>query len=61
MSYESELEDVILAYLKYAPPQPVPADVKFTLRQRLRMWLYWRRCDIEQWIHDHLDYARCDC
>jgi hypothetical protein len=57
-----ELDDVLLAYLRYSPPRPIcNVPTKFTLRQRFRIWRYWKRCDIEQFIHDHLDHAHCDC
>lgn len=57
-------EDVILAYPQFRGPLPEPDPdwrSKFTLRQRIRIWRYNKRCKIEQWIHDHLQHAHCDC
>ena len=59
-----EYEDVLLAYARYAPPRPLPTgpiNFNFTVRQRIRIKRNeWNR-RVQQWIHDHLTEAHCDC
>jgi hypothetical protein len=57
---QDELDDILLAYQKYALPRPNPRPVHFTPRQRLRIWRNNQRRRAEQWIHDHLHNAHCD-
>lgn len=55
-------DDVILAYQAFRGPLPEPGPpIRFTIRQRSRIWRTRKREQIEQWIHDHLHNARCDC
>jgi hypothetical protein len=62
MTDEPLYEDVLLAYLKYAPPRPIPTTpIKFTVRQRIRIRRSRLNSRVQQWIHDHLTEAICDC
>jgi hypothetical protein len=62
MSDDDEYEDVLLAYLKYAPPRPLPTGpIKFTIRQRIRIKRRKLNRRAQQWIHDRLTEASCDC
>lgn len=59
--YEHEVDNTILAYLKFRGPLPEPGPpIRFTVRQRIRIARYNLKCAIQQWIHDHLPEAHCD-
>jgi len=56
-----QLDDVILAYMKFAgPPPEYTGPVHFTLRQRIRIRKNRLNHAVQQWIHDHLPEAYCD-
>lgn len=62
MGDEYEFDDVLLAYQKFAPPRPLPTGpIKFTVRQRIRIKRHEVNRRVQQWIHDHLTEAHCDC
>lgn len=56
------LDDVLLAYLQFAPPRPEPDPTwRPTTRQRYRIWKDRQLRRIHQAIHDRLTHANCDC
>lgn len=58
---EQPLDDILLAYLKYAPPRPISdTPIHFTPRQRFRIKRHRFNHAVQQWIHDHLPEAYCD-
>lgn len=57
-------DDVLMAYARFSPPRPVNPNWK---PPTWRQGVWWRikrhevNRRIQQWIHDHLDEAHCDC
>ena len=58
---DDELDDVILAWQKFAGPRPeYTGPIHFTVRQRIRIKRHRINHAVQQWIHDHLPEAYCD-
>lgn len=60
--YDGRLDDVVLAYQRAFPQRAVlSGPIKFTVRQRICIRRNRLNQRVQQWIHDHLPEARCDC
>lgn len=57
-------DDTILAFMKHRGPLPEPTPYvppKWYTRTYWRVRRYRLNVAVQQWIHDHLDEAHCDC